>query len=359
MVYLLTETELFHATNKDNMNSFVNGIDLNKTGKNYDSAGEIQGNGFYLWKNKKSAIQHAKNSDHDILIIVDKNITSEEFDIDYELGANIVREFLHNNIEKIRPISKKVGLNITPRDGKDFVSFWKGGKKLVGLGDLGQKTTDTSIGSGETYYQIINKIHEYDHNLFLEFEKFALAKCDALKYNGKDKIFPLRIEDLEGNILWDKSKKLQENDDNLAETNHAEYAIGKLKELLKNKQEGYASEELIFRTKFVKLFGGYDKIIHNKKFFKECVDFVISGTNSSNNSGHIDTLNQIRFDYSIHSEKNEFDSILDRKFKEQLSYGLNLLKKDGRYRDIDVDLVIKEITLNLISSAAIKHRYIP
>jgi hypothetical protein len=46
--------------------------------------------------------------------------------------------------------------------------------------------------------------------MWLKFEEEELLKIgdkksSAIKYNGKETIIPLRVEDLEGNIVWSRS----------------------------------------------------------------------------------------------------------------------------------------------------------
>jgi hypothetical protein len=43
-----------------------------------------------------------------------------------------------------------------------------------------------------------------DSEMFKRFEQEILPKASAVKYNGEKVIYPLRIEDLEGNVVWSR-----------------------------------------------------------------------------------------------------------------------------------------------------------
>jgi hypothetical protein len=72
-----------------------------------------------------------------------------------------------------------------------------------GLGDGGD---DTNVGGGASNARFALFLQQYAPELFNKFEQEYLPKASVLKYNGKEKIFPVRIEDLQGNILWQNKK---------------------------------------------------------------------------------------------------------------------------------------------------------
>jgi len=58
------------------------------------------------------------------------------------------------------------------------------------------------VGNGENLSAIAKRLAQLDPNLFKEFEQQFLSQASAVKYNGEKTIYPLRIEDLEGNVVW-------------------------------------------------------------------------------------------------------------------------------------------------------------
>ena len=66
------------------------------------------------------------------------------------------------------------------------------------------------IGSNIDRYRAVNisqmakKLSTESPEMFERFEQEILPKASAIKYNGKEKIIPLRIEDLEGNVVWSR-----------------------------------------------------------------------------------------------------------------------------------------------------------
>ena len=61
-----------------------------------------------------------------------------------------------------------------------------------------------SLEDGRDLGVMAAKLHELDPAKYDEFEKQTLPKARALKYNGKTKIQPLRIEDVKGKVLWSR-----------------------------------------------------------------------------------------------------------------------------------------------------------
>jgi hypothetical protein len=76
-------------------------------------------------------------------------------------------------------------------------------KKAIGLNpETYFKGDITSVGNAASNRTLALFLQQYVPEKFEEFEKRHLPKAKVLKYNGKEKIFPVRIEDLQGNVLW-------------------------------------------------------------------------------------------------------------------------------------------------------------
>ncbi len=71
--------------------------------------------------------------------------------------------------------------------------------------DSNSEEYNINTGTGADLSALATKLHEFDPIKYEEFEKRALPAARALKYNGEKKIFPLRIEDSEGNVLWGRA----------------------------------------------------------------------------------------------------------------------------------------------------------
>jgi hypothetical protein len=207
---LIKETEFYHITEKDNMDSFIkNGIDITKSGTKYSGAGKEQGEGFYVYKNKNNAdlknrIKSTKNS---VIVVIDTSFNPENFDIDYEIGLNPLKEFIVNNWDYFVNHYKDFNMYHHVVNGKPPVS--KGVFKFRTKDDATSTincnfNSDGNIQDAKLWWEFIQKWQQIDKPMFDKFEKENLEKAEILKYNGNDKIYPIRIEDVNGNILWKK-----------------------------------------------------------------------------------------------------------------------------------------------------------
>jgi hypothetical protein len=82
-------------------------------------------------------------------------------------------------------------------------------KKLLGTGiapniPLPIEKSYYNPTQGEILSIIAKKLNQLNPEMFKKFEEQFLSKANAIKYNGKEKIIPLRIEDIEGNVIWSR-----------------------------------------------------------------------------------------------------------------------------------------------------------
>jgi hypothetical protein len=220
----LTEQEegegmlLYHATCFP-PESFAKGIDVSR------AKGFGQGAGFYFWTKKEKAISHAKNvilkgankeekcpegTTAAYLIISDEPVAPETFDIDYEVFAKGFADFIKQNIDYFAQNDQTLGLGRRAGRGivkKSFGTILIPNKKILGT-DTGRAInldkTDFDVGNGKNLSAIAKRLAQLDPNLFKEFEQQFLSQASAIKYNGEKVIYPLRIEDLEGNVVWNR-----------------------------------------------------------------------------------------------------------------------------------------------------------
>jgi hypothetical protein len=74
------------------------------------------------------------------------------------------------------------------------------GNSLTGIKKQGE--LDTSVRLANLLSDIFRFIKENEPETFNKFEDEVMNKVNVLKYNGTQTIFPSRIEDVQGNVLW-------------------------------------------------------------------------------------------------------------------------------------------------------------
>ena len=210
--------ELYHATCAQ-PEAFAKGIDVSL------AKGYGQGEGFYLFTKKDRAIRHAEELINDDLekqvkidcskgayiVIVDEPVTPENFDVDYELYDRFVAAFILENAEMLE-YTKKYIQKIPDFKTTKFINL--DGASIAGFKYRGQSIGLQNIASGysarggpergELFGKLMSNLLKDKPDLFKQFEEQFLSNATVIKYNGKKKIFPLRIEDLEGKTVWSR-----------------------------------------------------------------------------------------------------------------------------------------------------------
>jgi hypothetical protein len=51
---------------------------------------------------------------------------------------------------------------------------------------------------------VFKNLEKLDKSKFNEFKNVVIKTANVLKYNSNEKIYPIRIEDLNGNVIWKK-----------------------------------------------------------------------------------------------------------------------------------------------------------
>ena len=211
---------LYHATCFP-PESFAKGIDANR------AKGYGQGEGFFFFTKKERAISHAKtqilggktkeekcpeDTTTAYLVISDEPVTPETFDIDYEVFAEGFAKFIDQNIDYFAQNDQALGLGRRPGKGvakREDGTFIVPNKKILGTGSgfsirLKRPASDYSTGDGEVLSAIAKRLSRLNADMFKKFEEEFLSQASAVKYNGEKVIYPLRIEDLEGNVVWSR-----------------------------------------------------------------------------------------------------------------------------------------------------------
>jgi len=218
--YLTEEEEgegmlLYHATCFP-PESFAKGIDVRR------AKGYGQGEGFYFWTSLKQAIDHG--SDHILsgkqkevpcpdnppivyIVVSDEPVTPETFDIDYEVYVEGFAAFMIDNLQYFFKNMEVFGMAarrerslINPPHQFQVPADKSGTIRLQYLAS----GTGTDTHKATSLSKIANKLAEIDPGMFQQFEKQFLSQASAIKYNGEKVIYPLRIEDLEGNVVWSR-----------------------------------------------------------------------------------------------------------------------------------------------------------
>ena len=206
--------EFYHATMFP-VESFLKGIDIGR------AKGFGQGEGFYVFTDKNDAIKHAKdisNPNSSIskevvyqgkgtpkIIVINPPLTSENFDIDYEFMSSKLVKYITKSPDTFLGMEIIVNQEVwvihklIPKRG-GVIQFKKKGKRSR------KSLSGNNIGTGDALYfaGIANKMKNDKPELFRQFEEEVLQNVDTLKYNGKETIYPIRIEDIDGNVIWSK-----------------------------------------------------------------------------------------------------------------------------------------------------------
>tara|TARA_R110002110_G_scaffold376457_1_gene586329 strand:- start:2 stop:676 length:675 start_codon:yes stop_codon:yes gene_type:complete len=213
---------LYHATCFP-PESFTKGIDATR------AKGFGQGEGFYFYTNKNRALRHGKEAlagefDKEescpedattaYIIVSDEPVTPETFDVDYEVYVEGFAKFMIDNLqfffknmEAFGIAPPRVSSRKTPQDFfMKFPHTFKVPADETGTIRLGYlaRGSDTDTYKAASISRIAGKLAEVSPEMFREFEKQFLSKASAIKYNGKEKLIPLRVEDLEGNVVWSR-----------------------------------------------------------------------------------------------------------------------------------------------------------
>jgi len=214
---------LYHATCFP-PESFTGGIDATR------AKGFGQGAGFYFFTKKENAISHGKSLLADkvyskgescpddattaYIIVSDEPVTPETFDIDYEVYASGFSQFMidnidffYNNMKEFGMAPPRISSRKTPEQYlKEFPHQFKVPDDESGTIRIGYfaQGSDTDVYKAASLSKIATRLAELKPDMFKNFEEQFLSKASAIKYNGKEKIIPLRIEDLEGKIVWSR-----------------------------------------------------------------------------------------------------------------------------------------------------------
>ena len=213
---VINETELYHASKKSDIESFVkNGVRPDMAGREHGGAGKNQGSGFYLFKEKSRAIKHAHDDGRDTIVVIDVPINIQNFDLDYEGEFLKVMKFMATHWDFFSKHWEELGIRHHILKTKPPSPTMKG---VFSLSFDGKSTSSLNannpghIGADkdiipEAIWKMVQVWKKINPALFNKFESENIEDAEVLKYNSDKKIWPTRIEDLDGNILWKPENK--------------------------------------------------------------------------------------------------------------------------------------------------------
>ena len=221
-----SSSELYHATlsgkNDEIVLSMIEGIDSSR------AQGFGQGQGFYLFTNRKEAVDHARGlvsgrgfvkevkvEGEPIIVVVDAPLTPENYDADYEVSAADFRRFLFEHKDWIRDNASKLGLVFGPAytstsrftpdviSVPDRITLTTTGKRTVTFTITAEPPADETPNTGLAQHlsTLAQRIAAVAPELLLQFEESTLKTMPAVKYVGP-KIQPARIERPDGTVIW-------------------------------------------------------------------------------------------------------------------------------------------------------------
>jgi hypothetical protein len=218
MMFSTKPVELYHASNTGKGNSVLNSFKTRGILSNL-AQGYGQGEGFYVFSDKKSAIKHsneiikgdsittkAEKDGYPMVVTVEAIPDPEKWDLDYELNYSILIDWLHDNFEKFQDLvsDNEVGLKakmyrnvynhkdeFVPSKGITF----KSGRGISSR--FSKSWSQNDIGLGQMLGSVINKIQEKDPETVRKFEELFFANMRpgvAIKYVGNEALQPKKIE---------------------------------------------------------------------------------------------------------------------------------------------------------------------
>ena len=211
--------EFYHGTTFP-MESFIKGIDAKR------SKGHGQGAGFYVFTEKAKAIEHVKglasgeiykgmdggdsSKGEPIIVVISPPLTPQNFDIDYEVFGEAYIKFVIDNKEYFHKNRLNLGVGSHRPEDKRFIKRAERGKvKFRGkdrtMGMTVPLAPVQNVLAAQKIGESAELLSQFDPAMHKKFEEQVLSKATGLKYNGKEKIIPIRIENIEGKVLWKKS----------------------------------------------------------------------------------------------------------------------------------------------------------
>jgi len=196
------KTELYHATRSGAVESLLRGIDSSF------SQGFGQGPGFFLWKTKQRALEHARGLDRPgeiykevsvtgqpVIVVVNVDVTPENFDVDYEEHGPAFLRFLDRNKDWITQHSKEITATIPVAGGGEVINI--GGKGMPRR-SMRFDSKVLMASHAQSLGSLAGRISAFEPEVIRRFEMEALKQAEAVKYVGSGLLYPSRVETLDG-----------------------------------------------------------------------------------------------------------------------------------------------------------------
>jgi TP901 family phage tail tape measure protein len=216
---------LYHGSNTGVEDSVLKSFQENGVLPNV-AQGYGQGAGFYTWTDRLSAIKHAKNisagniitnsqsGGKQMVVELTESLNPKNWDLDYEMQAAEISDFLYSNFDKLGPLlEKSKGIDL----GNNFKNFELREKYDEYIDGGGEATRKTQIGfqendkeirrtivnstgdlrTGAVLGKLISSLRMADPTVTDAFEEEFFANLkpgQAIKYVGASPLKPTNIE---------------------------------------------------------------------------------------------------------------------------------------------------------------------
>lgn len=224
MMFSTKPVEVYHGTytgDRDKvLQSFKDNGVLSGLAKGYG-----QGQGFYVWSDKRSAANHTNAIANDpmvstgadlnglpMIVTIETIMDPEKWDLDYETNREKMIDWLYDNHEMANKIADADGVRVANRFNRNIPG--RGDQMIMSKGiqfqePSGARSThyakgESGIRAGELIGSIMNKIQHKDAATIHKFEELFFANMGpgvAVKYVGSEPLKPKRIEVLK-NGQW-------------------------------------------------------------------------------------------------------------------------------------------------------------
>ena len=201
--------EFYHGTssgeNNKNIASFKQGINPSM------AKGYGQGEGFYVWLNKNSAINHSKEFSsvgYPMIVSIQAELSPQNFDLDHEVMSSITGQFIADTwdtlFKRLPEGSVKTDRGIINISKSRKVQSGSSGEAMQFFftnGRISTKSpkTESDVGTGELFGAIFNILQKQFPQQTSDFELKAFIQIAnntnaALKYVGSQTLIPSKIE---------------------------------------------------------------------------------------------------------------------------------------------------------------------
>jgi hypothetical protein len=215
MMFTTKPVELYHGSNTGADNSVLQNFKTNGIVPNI-AQGHGQGLGFYVWSDKKSAVNHtsaikqdsittmSKKDGYPMIVTLSAIPDPEKWDLDYESNKKVLVNWMYDNFDKFNQILNNDDVGLSWKGDREIHT--DDDKKIMARGVTAKVGTsrkaiyahnDASIRDGQILSSIVSKLQQKDPVIVHKFEELFFANMRpavAIKYVGSEPLKPKKIE---------------------------------------------------------------------------------------------------------------------------------------------------------------------